>query len=718
MEKRLTVIRAENASGKTTLLRAILWGIYGEQGLPGTPKSRFPIHPAGWKPSEEGIETKVRIVFETDGSSRNHQNEGSISTQYELIRSVTTRSKESHYPEEPDFHRFGEYQNLLMKQQDGWISHEYGIDRVIEELLPPTLRDFFIMDADEAADFVGGGENKVIKPDKVVEKTTFAVRSLLGLEIFEKATERLQKLVQEFGRKATHVASDKELSEKQSELDNLRKKMEEIKNRIASNSNENYKLAEDLKVEQEHLEALLGELGAYDELKRRFKDNEYHSDKAKVKLKNANSELSGKLVSISLLAALATQQVNRVRNLLQPLHDDGSIPIGHLHFVESLVEKGVCVCGRDLAPQTEHRQHVQQMIAQSRNQQVGADYLAQVLQSTKSLKRYEDGKEWEQHTQKLEKEVTELHDEINKLNLERREIDYKLANIDNEGVKSIRGSINMLTEKKQEIARKLVIDQDELDKKSEMSHQLVGQIGKIRQKQSNSRYYESCEETASTLVQILERSYSHIRNDQVRELSYEMNTLFAKMAENVIDDESMENNRQKATLKMIEKVGLREKSDNPGNYEIFALNNRGRSMAPTEINGASRRILALSFVLGLCRISRTFAPLIADSLLNFMSGSVRTNTLRITAETAIQPILLLTGSDLESQNEVDLVEKYAGATYTLTGQWQHTTQGGTVVNLTDNKQVSLICDCGPREFCTVCERLGQADNPAWTKQQH
>ena len=97
-------------------------------------------------------------------------------------------------------------------------------------------------------------------------------------------------------------------------------------------------------------------------------------------------------------------------------------------------------------------------------------------------------------------------------------------------------------------------------------------------------------------------------------------------------------------------------------------------------------------------MSRTLAPLVADSLLNFTSGSVRTNTLRITAETASQPILLLTGSDLESQNEVDLVARYAGATYTLTGQWQHTAYGGDVLNQTDARQVSLICSVRTTRF--------------------
>ena len=57
--------------------------------------------------------------------------------------------------------------------------------------------------------------------------------------------------------------------------------------------------------------------------------------------------------------------------------------------------------------------------------------------------------------------------------------------------------------------------------------------------------------------------------------------------------------------------------------------------------------------------------------------------------------------------------RFAGATYTLTGQWQHTDHGGDVVNLRDERRVALICLCGPREFCTVCERTGQSDSPSW-----
>ena len=140
-------------------------------------------------------------------------------------------------------------------------------------------------------------------------------------------------------------------------------------------------------------------------------------------------------------------------------------------------------------------------------------------------------------------------------------------------------------------------------------------------------------------------------------------------------------------------------------------------MPPIEINGASRMVLALSFVLALCTESRTYAPLIADSLLNSMSGAVRRNTLRITAENSSQPILLLTGSDLEATTEVDTIAQHANATYTMTGQWAaiDAGEGGDVVNWTVQRQVSLLCPCGPRQFCDVCERTGQSGSPGWTK---
>ena len=717
-EKPLTVIRAENGSGKTTLLRAIRWGMYGEKGLPGNP-SHFSLHPAEWRPDAKGIETSVAILFETDGSSRNHPEGRSANTVYELRRSVTTVAREPSTQGEPDFRRIGEEAELLIEEADGsWLPYEAGVDRVIEELLPLALQDFFVMDADEAADFVGGSENKVIDRRAVIAKTSFAVGALLGLDVFDKATGRVRTISDEFGRAATKAAGSKELSEKQAELDQLREKAGKLEEKLDKNRYDKADIDDRLSRARGRLEALIGSLGAHDQLKERMKENEARRKRADNERRKAANALSAEIAAIDLLASLAAREVTDVRSVLQPLYDDGSIPIRHLAFVHSLLEKGTCVCGQDLTSQSEYTEHIQHIVEQSSGNEEKASYLAQVLHAADMLHRHQEGEEWESRCAERGREVADLDDEISNLTQARRDIDAKLDAIDNENVERTRGEIDMLEKQSGRIERELVSDQRSFEQDRKNIHRLEGIIRHEQRRQTEARDLETYQETAGALVHILDQAYARIRDDQVRELSGEMNDLFAKMAANVVDDEALEDDRHKATLRMIAKVGLRSLEGASGEYEIFALNSRGRAMPPTEVNGASRRILALSFVLGLCKVSRTLAPLVADSLLNFMSGSVRTNTLRITAETASQPILLLTGSDLESQNEVDLAARYAGATYTLTGQWQHTAHGGDVVNQTNERQVSLICPCGPREFCNLCERQGQADSPGWARCEH
>ena len=709
----LTVIRAENGSGKTTLLRAIRWGMYGEKGLPGN-ASHFSLHPADWRPDARGIRTMVAVLFETDGSTRDHPDGNQRNTAYELRRTVTTVVNGESRPGEPDFRRIDEDPQLMVQQSDGsWRPHEVGVETVVDQLLPWDLRDFFVMDADEAADFVGGSENKLIHRQDVIDKTSFAVGGLLGLDVFNHATDRVRSIAHEFGRSAAKAVGSADLKRDQARLDELRDEVSTIDGRLEKARRESADIADDLEQARSRLEALVGSIGGHEELKQRLKENRDRREKAASQRVGAVRRLSGQVAGIDLLASLAARELSWVRGALQPLYDDGSIPLRHLSFVQGLLDSGICICGQDLSSGGEHRRHVEELVVESTGNEGRANYLAEVLHTAKQLEQFTDGASWQQRTKEYEEEVAALDDEVRDLDDTKRDIDKKLGNIDADEVQITRDRIGMLEAQKQMIERDLGSDEDSRDHRRKEMNELEGRIRTQTRRQREARDDENCRETSLALVRILEQAYANIRAEQVKELDEEMNRLFSKMAANVVDDEAVKGEGHKAPLRMIDRVGLRPLGDETGKFAIFALNGRGRSMPPTEINGASRRILALSFVLALCKVSSTRAPLVADSLLNFMSGSVRTNTLRVTAETASQPILLLTGSDLESEREVDIVSQYAGATYTLTGQWQHTDHGGDVVNLTDGRRVSLICVCGPREFCTVCERRGQSNSGGW-----
>lgn len=716
-ERPLTVIRAENGSGKTTLLRAIRWGMYGEQGLPGNPGS-FSLHPASWQPDSVGIETRVSILFETDGSDRNHLEGKPTNTEYELRRSVTTIRMEPNLKGDPDFQRISEEAQLLERGHDGsWAPTLHGVGHVIDQLLPRSLQDFFVMDADEAADFVGGSENKFIQRHEVIDKTSHAVRALLGLEVFDSAAERVATLRQDFERDATKAARNAELDAKQAELDQVRARLTETDKRLDQGRHEKADTEERLAQARGRLEALIGSIGAHEQLTKRLVENDSNTKKASDDRRTAARELARDLTQIDLLASLAGREVRHAEGILQPLYDDGSIPVRHLEFVKRLLEMGTCVCGQDLSSPSMHTDHIREAIDRSTGQKDRADHLAEVLHAATALAQRGAGEDWEQRTDDHAQVVADLDREIGNLAQTRRDIDAQLDDIDDNEVENERGRIAMLDQNLSKVDRQIASDQEVRDRLGKESSKLEGEIRFARRQEAQAHDLERYEETAAMLARILQQAYARIQDEQVRELDGEMNALFEQMAANVFDDEEVEENQRKATLRMIAKVGLRSVEDSVTEYEIFALNSRHRSMPPTEINGASRRILALSFVLGLCKVSRTRAPLVADSLLNFMSGSVRTNTLRVTAQTASQPMLLLTGSDLESQNEIDLVDRYAGATYTLTGQWQHIDQGGDVVHLTDNRQVSLLCHCGPREYCDVCERQGQAADSRWTRRE-
>ena len=712
-ERPLTVIRAENGCGKTTLLRAIRWGMYGEPSVPGN-SAHFSLHPADWHPHDDPVDTTVRIEFETDGSSRDDPQESAGNTVYELTRSVTTLGQQPSRPGDPDFRRIDMRTQLTYRARDGsWHPHDAGIDVVVGQLLPWELRDFFVMDADEAADFVGGTENRVLSRREVTGKTTYAIRALLGLEVFKRASDKVRGLSREFGRRATRAVGSDDLNRQQEELDELRRQQEQLLLAVKQGTHEKEEVQTKLEEARDTLESAIGDIGALDQLQHRLKANRIRHQELTSRGKVAIEQYAGELQAIDLLSALSNRELEEAKGALQPLYDNDMIPVKHLGFVRNLLRNGVCVCGQNLSDGASHRTHVEEMLQQSTAQEERADYLAQVFDAAGGLQEIAQT-DWEQRCNVRAEAITIVDDELSAIEDDRRDINAKLKEIQDVQVQTGRDKIDTLETHSRRINRELMTNELALEQKNDAVSDLDRRIDQQRKRQRAAYDQEACKDTADAVVRVLNLAYSTIESEQVKELSEEMDILFSRMAANVVDDGSQGLDR-KATLKMIAQVGVRPLDTNAEEFELYALNHRGRSMPPTEINGASRRTLALSFVVALCNVSNTHASLVADSLLNFMSGVVRTNTLEVAATCSTQPILLLTGSDLEAQTEVDTVHRFAGSTYTLTGQWQHGTQRGDVVNQNDARRVALLCGCGPRQYCRVCERVGQASMPSWTQ---
>lgn len=717
-DRPLTVIRAENGSGKTTFLRALRWGMYGERGLPGEIPSRFPIHPAWWHPDAAGIETRVSIAFEADGSSRHHFEAGNNTALYRLDRIVKTIGVNTTKDDEQDFRRVEERPTLMVRELDGtWNRHEKGPDAVIEELLPWELRDFFVMDTDEATDFVGGSENKTIPRSQVQEKTTGAITNLLGIDVFKGARNRVDDIARKFSRRATKAIGDQSLTDLENQLDNARSTKADLDEKISEEQKHEGELRDNLERVEADLETELRLSGAHEDLRQRRSANTQQLEEAIKERGHCAAELAKILESTELFASLASTAVSHVYDFLKPLHDRGLIPAAHLPFVQSLMESGCCVCGEPLEKDSVRGQKVQERIEEAAAEAERAGFLYQLHEAVRSLKLSAEGSTWNDNRDDTAADLAQLDDKISDLKNEKRDIDDKLDRIDDTKIQLLRERRDSIHE---QLSNCTLKHQLHTGKRPELEEQIESLTKKISQRQRNQRAAaddRASEEIADLVVKILDSAYSSIENRQVADLSDRMGHLFNQIAANVSDEDFVGSQPDKATLKMIAEVGVRPVEGNTDKFEVYALSSRERFMPPVQINGASRRVMALSFVLALCIESGTRAPLIADSLLNFMSGAVRRNTLHATSEHSKQPILLLTGSDLEAQSEVDTVNRYAGATYTLTGQWDaiDAGSGGDVVNRTQDREVSLLCRCGPRQFCDTCERIGQAGSPGWSR---
>ena len=705
-DRPLTVIRAENASGKTTFLRAVRWGMYGEQGLPGDLTS-FGTHPTFWEPTKSGIDTRVAIEFTSDGSTRHDASPGTAETKYRLIRTVRTIARDG----DPGYQRINETAQLMVQSHGGtWEAHTYGVDHVIGQLLPWELRDFFVMDADEASEFVGGSESMTISRSEVEKKTTYAINALLGIEVFRRAARRVADAERSFGAKATKAIGDSDLDEMQATLDETRRQFDEV----AEKEREGERALANLKDSRTKLRERLGEelkgVGALGELRKRLEENEREMNRATKDHERALVSLGGRLETPELFAQLARSRLTATIEFLEPMYDSGQIPQRHLFFVRQLLDMGRCICGEDLSRPGAHRNHVENRLADSQADAERANFLGHIFDSARELLQLADGTDWPSETSDAEGLLAATEQRLSDLRIDRKDIDDKLQSVEHSEITLIQEEIEALDAQ----IDRLIAENSEYANRLPGLRTAVDALNKQIHARQNSEIaaaaHRRAEDLAGVIHRILTNAYEAIQDDQVADLSSEMNRLFAIMVDNVTEAEADTSQAGKETIRTIAQVGVRPVLG--GGFEIFAINNHGRDKPHIEINGASRRVIALAFVLALCSESGTRAPLVADSLLNMMSGAVRRNTLRTTAEKSGQPILLLTGADLEADTEVNIVSEKAGATYTLTAQWH-----GEVVNQTDSRAISLVCSCGPRQYCDVCERVGQANRPGWSRRR-
>lgn len=695
----VTLIRGENESGKTTMFRAFLWVLYGEIGLPDVPNVMHPIRPV-WAKSER-IRTRVELRFQAQGSR-------GVVTSYKLIREATT--KVINGVTEYD----GEGANLLFKQLDGnWgEADDLQFEMLMHKYFRPELRDFFFVDADKSVRFVGGPEGE--HDDALMRSaTTQAIYSLLGMDALRGSIGRLENHRDDFARKAgraSHNVNERQIA---AELERLQAQKEDAENRQTRQQRDAEDAETVFKEADRRLQRDIAKVTAQTGLNERI-------SVIKDKLSTFRERRAEKISKLSALiegddrvaAALMLPAVETVVDILDPLYRAGKIPPTELTLLPRLLGDGVCICGIRFADHPERRLAVEHRYHESLQLDKSAHFLGSVLEAARRLGNHALGKgvrAWTEDLKECRDELAELDVKINELDSERERLD---AQRDDAGMsapiyrerQSHVTELRALSEKYADDLRTTSAEVESLrtQVRSHGERLRVAKTGEQR-----SRDLRDAADVADDLQAVLRAALDVIESRQVSELSNVMNRIFR----DVIGATSESN---------FSEVGLRPVRSGMGprvQYEPYSLDGEGNDKPLAMANGASRRALAVSFVLALAETTGSSVPFVADSLLHPFAGGVlrRLVGYLVDGRRVGQPILFGHTHDFSDEEIRQLLIDASGKTYTITSE-AHV--GGDVVRAAPHRQYtrqSVICGCGINEYCDICEHTGYLTDPRLTQ---
>ena len=681
-ERPLTVIRAENESGKTTLLTALQWAFFGDDALPTLRGGqRYRLHPLDWDTSRQGrrVEIRAEVTFRFRSLTTTPTGgEQELENEY-----VLQRIAEEQLGDGNAFDRFTRQPTLLQRTQAGYTPIETNPAVLIDSMIPYSLKDVFFTDGDRALAFIEASQ------DAKRERVRNAIRSLLGLELVEAAQKHVAKALSDLRRANSAAQGGNDFDRLTSELNGLDDEIEAAEARKTAARSAQARLGEEIVVYNERLERALvkGDREALSQQLRRAQDDREAGEHAVASsIRDYAALFRDSALALNLLAPVISQ----AHALLQPLHAQGRIPSTFIPLLQERLRSGVCICGRSLADGTPEHRHVLDQLAGRQLEDEANDRLGQLFYRAETFidTLSNPGDRWVAQLRMRSARVDDARRQRKRAEETIRETQLMLEQVPDVDIVELRRQIKDATEQLTKQAQEAVLAEAEfigLAGKKKIVEREREQILKSQRKLSRQR---ANEQAARDLLAVLNGTINVLRGEKLNTVSDEMNRLFLDM---IVADPD-----QNAIIR---------KAEITPDYDIIVTGSRDRRLDPdVDLNGASRRALTIAFILALTKVSETAAPNIIDTPLGMTAGQVKRSILEAAVRESTQLVLLLTRDEIHRTE--DLLDKYTGSACTFSNTAHYPLQ---LVNAPpfDDQRV-MVCPCNHRQYCATCERLHDA----------
>jgi DNA sulfur modification protein DndD len=345
-DKNITIVHAENGFGKTTLLKALLWALYGKEGL------------------KEDFEKPDQIIHE--GLVCRCKDPGTLAASVEL----TFKHGDTRYILKRQLTLL--QQNLDSKQtnltismmRDGLTLQEVRPQQLIQTIVPYGISGFL---------FFNGERINYLAEERNSAQITEAIQQMLGLKLLRTTIEDLRhpnvrgKFRAEQKESATQ--EKKELIERLSKLESDISEFNNQKDQTITNLRA-------ISAEMEIVDKKLAANREAHELQtKRIRLMREREDFA-AKREDISKRLS-KLISDDGYTLFTSQLINRGHEIVAQMRSEGKIPARVLNtFLQELLEHSRCICTRRLENGSPERAAVENLLTiagdQDFNNAVGA----------------------------------------------------------------------------------------------------------------------------------------------------------------------------------------------------------------------------------------------------------------------------------------------------------------------------------------------------------
>jgi len=682
--KPLTVIRAENGSGKTSLLYALLWAFYGTKGLPESlPELRLS---STHLPPGEPCDIEVRVEFEATDYDTYAGEERATTTNYVLTRRVAETPTQG---------------NTVTRQRDNLVIHaqsDQGAEKLeeasaralIRRLAPQEMKNIFFTDGDSVQRFITGELGAKARQVAVHD----AIRALLGLDSLRVAAADLERARATFRKRLASAPGAKALGEIEAQIEETTAERQSL---VALEDTLRERLA-NITEAIDKREARLYELKDLGDIKKIRKQRDLAKEAlatAQVQLEAHKRAQRDLMRSEEISWVFEGEVLDKGLGVLQELADRNVIPGTSVEVLRDRLELELCICGEDLKEGSSRREAVQALMKEQLRVDPTRQKLTALLHSARLLseqhqQRQLESQGWLQSLDGIETLRAGVEKQVRDQTEALKECEESLRRLEDADIDRLLDAQARDRVKRDEFVSQRSENELKLAECDSRLSELEDRYQAAKSQVQVSAELQDRVDVTEDLLGLVRRTLETLEGDYLNRASERMNELFMKIAGSTPEVQRSVFNQVRITP----------------HYDIEVLSGGyGRTLDPDfEINGASKRALTLSFIWALMEVADVSAPRVIDTPLGMTSGGVKKRLVDFITEPTeheFQVVLLMTRSEINGVE--DLIDDRAGRVQTLSCSHQYPVDlvnswGG------DSPEVR-VCDCTHRQTCGVCARL-------------